>query len=93
MNQVGWDTKSDDDHCAKLLRSTVISLLDYFASSDEEVQKEVKRRFNGHFEDASLLPSEYKVVYSYYVILFDLAILTTCENFFQMKNEIILLIK
>jgi hypothetical protein len=74
FNQVGWDTKSDDDHCAKLLRSTVISLLDNFASGDEEVQKEVKRRFNGHFEDASLLPSEYKVAYKCYAILFDLTL-------------------
>lgn len=84
LNQVGWDTKSDDDHCAKLLRSTVISLLDNFASGDEEVQKEVKRRFNGHFEDASLLPSEYKVVCSYYVIDLIYVICVICYTLFDL---------
>ena len=59
--QVGWDTKPEDDHSAKLLRSSVISLLDNFACDDEVVLKEVKRRFEGHFTEPSLLPSEYKV--------------------------------
>ena len=59
--QYGWDTKPEDDHSAKLLRSTVIGLLDNFCSSDEGVLAEAKRRFNGHFDDPSLLPSDYKV--------------------------------
>ena len=45
MFQVGWDTKPEDDHSAKLLRSTVISLLDNFACDDEVVLKEVSAPF------------------------------------------------
>ena len=73
--QYGWDTKPEDDHSAKLLRSTVIGLLDNFCSSDEGVLAEAKRRFNGHFDDPSLLPSDYKVCEN-----------ILCETFLQLSS-------
>mmetsp|Transcript_12349 Transcript_12349/g.11966 ORF Transcript_12349/g.11966 Transcript_12349/m.11966 type:complete len:881 (-) Transcript_12349:131-2773(-) len=60
LGRVGWDSKPEDDHSAKLLRTTVIALLSMFASDDEAVLKEARRRFDGHFTDPLLLPSEYK---------------------------------
>jgi len=57
---VGWDAKPTDGHTDKLLRTTVIGLLDTFAWNDATVLAESRRRYDGHWEDASLLPSEYK---------------------------------
>jgi len=42
------------------MRSTVLGLLDTFAWSDKDVAAEAKRRFDAHFTDPSVLPSEYK---------------------------------
>ena len=88
MFQVGWDTKPEDDHSAKLLRSTVISLLDNFACDDEVVLQEVKRRFEGHFTEPSLLPSEYKVRTCVYCSEYSCSDDVICENtegLFSMK--------
>jgi puromycin-sensitive aminopeptidase len=57
---VGWDAKPSDSHTDNLLRATLIGLLDTFAYNDPEILSECRRRFDGHWEDASLLPSEYK---------------------------------
>lgn len=43
------------------MRASVMELLDVFAWNDAEVAAEAKRRFDGHWEDPSILPSEYKV--------------------------------
>ena len=62
LSKVGWDAKTTDGHTDKLLRTTVIGLLDTFAWNDKTVYAESKRRFDGHWEDPSLLPSEYKSI-------------------------------
>lgn len=61
LAKVGWDSKAEDGHTDKLLRATVIGLLDTFAWSDPAVAAEAKRRFDAHWTDASALPAEYKV--------------------------------
>ena len=61
LAKVGWDSKPEDGHTDKLLRATVIGLLDTFAWSDPTVAAEAKRRFDAHWTDASALPAEYKV--------------------------------
>jgi puromycin-sensitive aminopeptidase len=60
LDKVGWDAKETDGHTDKLLRATVLSLLDTFAWNDASVAAEAKRRFDAHWTDASALPSEYK---------------------------------
>jgi aminopeptidase N len=60
LQKVGWDPRDSDDHSDKLFRSTCISLLDSFAWDDSSVLNEAKRRFDGHFTDDSMLPSDYK---------------------------------
>jgi aminopeptidase N len=59
---VGWDAKEGEGHSVKLLRSTVVGLLDVFCCSDEEVLAESRRRYAAHWSDAShtVLPGEYK---------------------------------
>jgi aminopeptidase N len=59
---VGWDAKEGEGHPTKLLRGSVIALLDVFCSSDAEVVAEARRRFDAHWTDAThtVLPSEYK---------------------------------
>jgi hypothetical protein len=59
--QVGWASKEGESHTDKLMRASVMELLDSFAWDDAAVAAEAKRRFDGHWEDASVLPSEYKV--------------------------------
>jgi hypothetical protein len=61
IKQVGWDGKAGESHTDKLMRASVMELLDSFAWDDAAVAAEAKRRFDGHWEDAALLPSEYKV--------------------------------
>jgi hypothetical protein len=41
LSKVGWDTRAEDGHSEKLLRSTVIALLDTFAWDDADVAAEV----------------------------------------------------
>jgi puromycin-sensitive aminopeptidase len=60
LNKVGWDARGVESHTDKLLRATVIGLLDTFAASDEEVVNEARRRFNEHWENPAALPAEYK---------------------------------
>jgi len=60
LARVGWESKPEDDHSIKLQRTTIIALLDMFASDEESVLTEARRRFDGHFTDPSLLPSDYK---------------------------------
>jgi puromycin-sensitive aminopeptidase len=57
---VGWEPKDTDKHTDKLLRSTIIGLLDTFCSSEPDVVTEARRRFEAHFEDPSALPSDIK---------------------------------
>lgn len=59
--KVGWDTREGDGHLEKLLRTTVMGLLDQFCSDDADVVAECRRRFDAHWDDASALPAEYKV--------------------------------
>lgn len=61
LRGVGWDTCENDGHTDKLVRATIINLLDTFAFDDEDIKAECKRRFDGHFETPSLIPSEYKI--------------------------------
>jgi hypothetical protein len=70
LQKVGWDAKNTDDHTDKLLRATVLGLLDTFAWNDEEVVKEAKKRFDLHWTDASALPNEYKVLILIYYLYF-----------------------
>eukprot|EP01038_Epipyxis_sp_PR26KG_P009699 gene9699-13056_t len=57
---VGWDAVPNESHTDKLMRATILGLLDIFAWDDEAVAKEAKRRFNLHWTDPSALPAEYK---------------------------------
>lgn len=45
----------------RLLRATVISLLDTFAGDDVSVVAEARRRFELHWTEPAALPAEYKV--------------------------------
>jgi puromycin-sensitive aminopeptidase len=58
--KVGWDARPEDGHSQKLLRATVINLLETFAWNDTHIAAEVKRRFDGHWEDPSLSPTDYR---------------------------------
>jgi puromycin-sensitive aminopeptidase len=60
MAHVGWDPKSTDKHTDKLLRASVIGLLDIFAWNDPAVVQEARRRYDEHWENPAALPSEYK---------------------------------
>ena len=60
--RVGWDSRPDDGHVEKLLRSTVIAQLDTFCYDDEEILAEAKRRFDAHWSDPAQLSSDYKVI-------------------------------
>ena len=60
LSKCGWEVKAEDTHTDKLFRATVIGMLDVFAGTDPEVVAEARRRFDEHFEDDSLLPSDYK---------------------------------
>lgn len=60
FSRVGWDVKPTDGHTDGLLRATLIGLLDTFAWNDAGIVAECRRRFDGHWETPSLLPSEYR---------------------------------
>jgi hypothetical protein len=59
---IGWDSRESDGHLGKLLRGTLIGLLALFASDDEAVVAEARKRFNAFLatEDPAVLPAEYK---------------------------------
>lgn len=42
LNVVGWDSRATDGHTDKLLRATLVNLLDTFAYDDPSVVKEVR---------------------------------------------------
>eukprot|EP00602_Paraphysomonas_sp_CaronLab_P000533 CAMPEP_0185021724 /NCGR_PEP_ID=MMETSP1103-20130426/4412_1 /TAXON_ID=36769 /ORGANISM="Paraphysomonas bandaiensis, Strain Caron Lab Isolate" /LENGTH=825 /DNA_ID=CAMNT_0027553425 /DNA_START=132 /DNA_END=2609 /DNA_ORIENTATION=+ len=60
LSVLGWEHLPTDDHSDKLLRTTVISLLDVFGANDEEIIAEARLRFNKHWEDPSALHSDFK---------------------------------
>jgi len=60
LAKVGWDSKEGESHTDKLLRASVMELLDSFAFDDAAVAKEAKRRFDAHWTEPAVLPSEYK---------------------------------
>lgn len=64
LNKFGWEHKPTDDHSDKLLRTTVIGLLDAFGGQDEAILAEARRRFNEHWDDPSALHSDFKVIYA-----------------------------
>ena len=59
LAKVGWDSSPNDGHTDKLMRSTIIGLLDTFAYNDPTVAAEARRRFDAHWENPSILPGEY----------------------------------
>jgi puromycin-sensitive aminopeptidase len=61
LKHVGWDSRATDSHTDKLLRATVVGLLDIFAWNDAAVIHEAKKRFDEHWENPAALPAEYKV--------------------------------
>lgn len=61
LAKVGWDGRDSDTHTDKLLRSTVLGLLDTFAWDDATVASEAKKRFDEHWTNPDALPAEYKV--------------------------------
>ncbi len=60
LNRIGWDPKPTDGHTDKLTRSTILGLVDTFAWNDPSIVAEARRRFDGHWDNPALLPSEYK---------------------------------
>jgi len=60
LEKVGWDGNAGESHTDKLMRASVMEVLDVFAWDDATVAAEAKRRFDGHWENPSILPSEYK---------------------------------
>jgi puromycin-sensitive aminopeptidase len=62
FSKVGWDAREQDGHTDRLLRATLISLLDTFAWDDAGIISECRRRFDAHFEDPQQLPAEYRAV-------------------------------
>jgi puromycin-sensitive aminopeptidase len=61
VDKFGWVHRATDDHSDKLLRTTVISLLDVFGDMDASILEEARRRFDAHWEDPSALESDFKV--------------------------------
>ncbi|KAJ1440286.1 peptidase family M1-domain-containing protein, partial [Ochromonadaceae sp. CCMP2298] len=60
LAKVGWESVSGESHTHKLMRASVMGLLDSFAWSDPLVAAEAKSRFDRHWEDPQALPAEYK---------------------------------
>ncbi len=78
--RVGWDSRPEDGHVEKLLRSTVIAQLDTFCHDDEDILAEAKRRYDAHWSDPAQLSSDYKVMIifrcdSFIVILLTFSVL------------------
>jgi puromycin-sensitive aminopeptidase len=69
LQTVGWDARPTDGHTDKLLRASVISMLDTFAWNDSVVAAEARRRFDLHWEEPSVLPAEYKTTVYKIVLL------------------------
>lgn len=69
VEKVGWENRESDGHTDRLLRSTLINLLDVFAYNDPIIVAEAKSRFQRHFTDPNALPSEYKTTVYKIVLL------------------------
>lgn len=57
---IDFTAMSIEGHTDKLLRSTIMGMLDTFAWNDPTVYAEAKRRFDLHFSEPTALPAEYK---------------------------------
>lgn len=62
LSKVSWDLQPADGHTDKLMRKTVIGLLDIFAWNEPSVVLEARRRFDSHWDNPSAIPSEYKTI-------------------------------
>ncbi|RYY87614.1 hypothetical protein EON63_03795 [archaeon] len=60
LKEVGWEGGSGEDFKTKILRSTIISLLDTFCVHEETIFHEAHSRFTKHFADTHALPADYK---------------------------------
>jgi puromycin-sensitive aminopeptidase len=61
LNRVGWSPRPTDTHSEKLMRSTLIGLLDSFGSEDPEIYEQAKQLYDAHWTDHSVLSSDFKV--------------------------------
>lgn len=61
LDRVGWGGEKDD-HGTKLVRVSVLNLVETFCRFEPVVVTEAMRRFEAHWETPSELPSEYKSV-------------------------------
>eukprot|EP00040_Diaphanoeca_grandis_P006211 m.36419 g.36419 ORF g.36419 m.36419 type:complete len:873 (-) comp17353_c0_seq3:305-2923(-) len=57
---VGWTEKPEDTHSDKLLRATLVGLLDAFCFKDEDVVAQARDLFDKHFDEPSVLPADIK---------------------------------
>lgn len=65
LNTLGWEPKKTDGHTDRLMRTAVLNLLSVVADTDESIVAEARRRFDGHFDDPSLLPTDFRsIVYA-----------------------------
>jgi aminopeptidase N len=66
LHMIGWEESQRqgskvDGHTDKLLRTTILGLVETFCYDDSNILQECRRRFDAHWENPSALPSEYKV--------------------------------
>mmetsp|Transcript_7528 Transcript_7528/g.7752 ORF Transcript_7528/g.7752 Transcript_7528/m.7752 type:complete len:879 (+) Transcript_7528:105-2741(+) len=62
LAKVGWTPTGEENHTMKLMRTTVLGLVESFCYSDEDVVTEARRRFAAHWDTPSELPSEFKSI-------------------------------
>lgn len=64
FDRVGWAPAADveDGHSEKLMRVTVLGLVESFCSTDEDILLEARRRFAAHWTTPSELPAEFKSI-------------------------------
>jgi puromycin-sensitive aminopeptidase len=60
LSNVSWSARDQDSHTDKLLRATVVGLLPVFCDEDEEVLADAHRLYEQHWDDASVLSSDFK---------------------------------
>jgi len=60
LKTIGWEKRAGEKKTDSLLRAILIGGLDKYCSKEPEVVAEARRRFDGHWEDSSLLPSDLK---------------------------------
>lgn len=83
VDKFGWEHKSTDDHSDKLLRTTVLGLLDSFGTKDETILAEARRRFEEHWDNPSALHSDFKVsiFHIFFFSILSLSLLTILLSF------------